>query len=76
MRNISTTRDRQVTVTLKDGTECSGRLFMTLSTTSAENASTQPRKFIYLQIGESRRVVRFNVSEVAHVAPMAKEYRA
>ena len=71
MSNAHARKDRLVTVTLKDGTQCQGRLFMSVSASNAQSgASSQPKQFIYLQVGESRKVVRFNVADVANVSPV------
>ncbi len=70
MNSISARREKIVTVTLKDGTSCSGKLFMTVSTTNKASAP-QSRQFIYLQVGESSKVVRFNVSDIEQVAMLA-----
>ncbi len=72
MSESGANRGKLVTVILKDGMECSGRLFMTVSTSANRNSekqerSTTPKRFIYLQIGESRKVVRFNEADILEV---------
>jgi hypothetical protein len=71
MNSISSRKDKLVTVILKDGTSCSGKLFMTVSTANKDAGVPQAKKFIYLQVGESSKVVRFNVSDIEEVSAMA-----
>jgi hypothetical protein len=77
MSTISTRRDRHVTVTLKDGSAYNGRLYMSVSTAGGTNASgSQPRKFLYLQIGDDRKIVRFNVSDILKVMSIPAAHTA